>query len=109
MNLVRFIENRFQEKKAEEQVYTAQDEYMPWLDAEIKALHKVLTGYRTIMVWLNLPLVLFRFGLMKVGLMAEPQPVLVNRLRAERDKKMRNKIGANDTKKEVAQEPPGNA
>lgn len=82
MNLVQFIENRFQELTVELQV-----EYVASKDAELKALHAVMTAYRTVLKWLKIPQVIFDFFLMRLELTPEPKAPLLEKLKQEQKRR----------------------
>lgn len=93
MNLITYIENRFQECTFKSQITT---EYDIGNDAEIKALHQVLTTYRVVLKWLLVPMVFLDWALVLVGYHAAPKPILVDKMKADKaaqDKKMAKKVG----------------
>lgn len=86
MNLVQFIENRFQELTVELQV-----KYVASKDAELKALHAVMNAYRTVLKWLKIPQVLFDFMLVRLEFAPEPKAPLLEKLK--REQKQREEEG----------------
>lgn len=109
MNLVRFIENRYQEVRYEYDVEEIKGNYLPWKDAEIKALHNVLTIYRAFMRLLLTPKIFFDFFLMKVSLRPEPIPILVNKIREKKDREDREKFEKESIAEAVKNMQPGEA
>lgn len=91
MNLVKFVDNRFQELRVQEQEEDARKEYCLPRDAEVQALQWILSTYRTLVKWLMVPKVLFNFAWMKTGIGREPQPVLIRKMEAERQKDVNKK------------------
>jgi len=84
MNLVKFLENRYQELTFETQTT---DVFMVTKDAEIKAAHQILTTYRVFLKWVLIPKVLLNFIQVKLGFSDEPQPVLLNKIKADKEAK----------------------
>ena len=82
MNLVQFIENRYQELTLE-----SKNAFSVTKDAEIKASHQILTSYRTFLKWALIPKVIFNFIQVKLGLRDEPEAVLLNQMIAEKKAK----------------------
>ena len=80
MNFVTFIENRYQELTLKNQTST----YSAATDSEIKALHALLTAYRTILKWLLIPKCLVVYLCVLLGFVNEPIPVLVNKAKADK-------------------------
>ncbi len=94
MNFVRFLENRFQEvtlqvKEIENQTDSAFDIKA---DHELRAIHSVLDRYRKLVHLFYMPKVIFHFFMMKLGFEPEPQPVMVNQMKEEVEK--RKKLAA---------------
>lgn len=83
MNLVRFCENRFQEIQMET---NESKEYDAKGEAEIKAIQAILNFYRTSLKWLLVPKCLYDFIQVKLGWSLEPQPVLMNKLKEQKEK-----------------------
>lgn len=81
MNITRFLENRFQELKWEE---GNTDAFNVRIDSEMKATHQVLTLYRKLVMWFMIPKVLWDFCLVKLGFKEEPQPILLNKLKEQK-------------------------
>lgn len=86
MNLVRFIENRYQELTLENNEQH-KDAFNIRIDSEIKAAHEILTAYRWAMKWVLIPKIFLDFTLMKLKLKKEPEPVILNKMKAERESK----------------------
>ena len=84
MNIVQFLENRYQELQYQSQGEIA---YNCRLDAEMKALQQMLSGYRTALKWLSMPKHLFHFWEVSKGLKPCPEPVLLNKMRQEQKEK----------------------
>jgi hypothetical protein len=83
MKFVEFIENRFQEVTLK----TQSESYDIRLDAELKALHQVLTGFRTTLKWLSVPMVLYKYSEVYFGLAPAPEPVMINKLKKEKEER----------------------
>lgn len=101
MNLIRYIENRYQEVSAELQTMDQSGNYA-WKDAHVKALYKVLSHFRWFMQWALYPKVFFDFFMVCLGLYRKPEPVLVNRAKEARDKHLAQqakKVGFDTEKK----------
>lgn len=81
MDLVTYIDHRFQEASLEASTKTQLEALK--LDAEAKALNQVLTGYRTLLKWLQIPLVFFGFWRVALGLKTAPEPVLVQKMKRD--------------------------
>lgn len=81
MNLVEFLDCRFQELKWETD---KTDKFHPVPDAELKATHEILTRYRTALKWVMLPKVLYDYARVQLGLREEPVPILLNMIRAKK-------------------------
>lgn len=82
MNLVQFIENRYQELTLACQ--KNQDAFEILKDAEIKATHHILTAYRKGLTFLLIPKVLYNFLEVNMKWKPEPKPVLLNKLKKEK-------------------------
>lgn len=81
MNFTRFLENRFQELSVENEVY--KDAFNVRVDSEIKATHDILMTYRWLVKWLLMPKIIGHFCLVKLKLKEEPQPVMLNKIKAD--------------------------
>jgi len=82
MRFVTFLENRFQEIQDQQQSEIAHNAK---LDAKLKALHAILTGYRTALKWKNVPVMLFEYWEVCQGLRPVPVPILVNKLKKKQE------------------------
>lgn len=82
MNFIQFIENRHQELTYE--VQTNKDAFEVVKDAEIKAAHQLLSFYRIALKWLLVPKVMMNFIQVKLGWKEPPQPVMINKMKAEK-------------------------
>lgn len=91
MNLTKFIDNRFQELRVQEQKEDIRKEYCLPRDAEVLALKWVLESYRGLLKWLMVPKVFAQFVWMKTGIGREPRPVLIEQLEADRKKDLEKK------------------
>ncbi len=83
MNLVNYIDNRFQEVNLAKTELGAQLKYDLAHDAEINALQKCLTGVRWLRTWLWVPRVVINFTLVKLGVLNEPKPVMMDLMKAK--------------------------
>lgn len=101
MRLEQFIENRFQELTLETQ---QQQIYSLSKDAEIKALHQLLSSMRTLIKWALIPKIFFQFIEMKLGCFPEPQPALMNKIKADQETEKAAKA-AKDFKLKAVSEP----
>jgi hypothetical protein len=81
MNLVQFIENRYQELTEQMQ---KKDAFDVLKDSEIKAAHHILTNYRKLMGIGLIPKVLYHFFEVKMKWRAEPVPVLLNKIKEDK-------------------------
>lgn len=81
MNFVQFIDNRFQELTLKTQTKTESFDAMT--DSEIKALHQILSCYRTVLKYLLWPKCLSEYLLVCLKLRKKPEPVLSNKMKAE--------------------------
>lgn len=81
MNFVRFIENRYQELTLQQQ---SADAFNVRIDSEIKASHDMLTFYRWVVKWAMMPVILCHWIAVALGYKPEPQPVLINKAKAEK-------------------------
>lgn len=98
MNFPKYIDNRFQEVTLLQQTRQIQDPnaFPVAEDAEIKALHAVLTGYRTFLKWCLIPKVFYGFALMKLHLRKPPGSPLLDKMRDDQQKvreKQAQKVG----------------
>lgn len=82
MNLIRFCENHYQELNYSQQCRL---DYDVKVDAEIKCVHLILTTYRTVLKWILVPKCLFQFVLVNLGLLREPVPVLINKIKQQKE------------------------
>ena len=83
MDLVQFIENRYQEltlQSKEQKTFDAMG------DCEQKALHQLLNSYRMTLKWLLIPKCLYEFAAVNLGKRPAPEPVLTNLAKAQREK-----------------------
>lgn len=93
MKFVTFIENRYQEVRKDKRDLD-KDEPSFLRDAEINALHGVLTATRKIATSVYWPFVLAKYFLVQLGLVTPPEPVLVQEFKqAEREREAK-KIAA---------------
>jgi hypothetical protein len=67
MSLFDYLEAKFLILRIE-----LQKDFQPVKDAELKAVFAVLEGYRTLLKWLKMPLLLGDYLLVKVGLRQAP-------------------------------------
>lgn len=86
MDLIRFIENRYQETRLRQSELETKEKNTDWVDAEIKSLHNTLNFARGFLRWCHLPLIFARFFLVNIGLVRAPKPVLLDMLREQRAK-----------------------
>lgn len=88
MNFVIFIENRFQEVTKDLQI----NGFVARKEAETKSLHWVLTTYRSFLKFIQIPKVLGHYALVCLHLAREPQPVLIEDAKAQKDQEQAKKI-----------------
>lgn len=81
MNFVTFIENRYQELTLKNQV----NPYSAVVDSEVKAIHALLNGYRRVLKWLLIPKSLGQYFCVCLGFIKPPEPVMINKAKADRD------------------------
>lgn len=86
MNLVKFIDNRFQELRLQEEQENLRKEYCLPRDAEVLALQWMLATYRVLFKWIMVPKVFAAFFWMKTGMGREPQPVILDKIKADQKK-----------------------
>lgn len=86
MNFVEYIENRYQELTLENQSKEKESRFDIRIDSEIKAAHEILTAYRWLMKWALMPKIFIGFLMVKLGYSEPPQPVILNKMKAERAK-----------------------
>lgn len=86
MNLIKFIENRYQELNLENEGH--KDAFNVRIDSEMKAAHQILSSYRWIMKWVMMPKVMIDFMLVKFKLQKEPEPVMLNRMKQQKEEEM---------------------
>lgn len=84
MNFVTFIENRYQELTLKNQ----SNPYSAKTDSEIKALHSILNIYRTLLKWFLMPKCLLEYFCVCLGFCNEPEPVLINKVKADQEKEL---------------------
>lgn len=87
MNLVKFIDNRFQELRLKEQEETKKNAYSVTRDSEVMALQAVLKAFRTLTKWVMIPKVLGHYIIAKLGLVPLPRAVLLEKLEEEQKRK----------------------
>lgn len=83
MNFTKFIDCRFQELRLETE---GKDEFDAVKDSELKAVHQLLTYYRSCLKWLFMPKVMMDFISVKLGIKSPPQPVLVNMIKEQKER-----------------------
>lgn len=96
MNFVEFCENRFQEIKLQSDTRQDMNKFDVWSDSEIKAVHELLTSYRTWVKWILYPKCLWDYILVKLKLQKAPEPVLVNRAKKQKEEEDLAKKVASD-------------
>lgn len=104
MKFIRYLENQYQEVQWRINELNAKNEFSAWMDAETKAIHSVLTTSRSFMKWCHVPLVFVGFFMVKLGLKAAPEPVMVNQLKARQTKELQEKskkIGMQSFEREI--------
>ena len=79
MNLVQFLENRYQEL-----TYETKDAFNLVKDAETKAAHSILNSYRTVLKWLLIPKLFIHYIAVKLHLTAAPEPILLRKLQEQK-------------------------
>lgn len=89
MKFVEFLENRFQEVQFENESKNA---FNLLLDSEVKAIHEILTRTRELAKLALIPKVLLDYVLVSLGKRKEPEPVLLNRLKEQREKELEKKV-----------------
>lgn len=92
MKFSKFAENRYQELNMELQTSA---EYDARVDCETKAVQQLLTWYRNLYRWILIPKVLWDYFSCTYGFSDEPKPVILNKMRAEKE-------AAEKAKKEAA-------
>lgn len=102
MKFVRFLENHFQELRLKEGM-VAFDSYDVGLDAEIKATHGILSSFRTACKWVMLPKILFYYLLVQLRLKKEPRPVLMEKMKEQKEAEKLAKEVADNMKKDQAE------
>ncbi len=80
MNLVEFCENRFQELRCETELT---DHFNARADSELKAVHSILGMYRIALKWAMVPKCLLDFLLVKMCWRDAPEPVIMNKIKAD--------------------------
>lgn len=80
MKFVTFVENRYQEVNYQMQL---SKEYLLPADAEVKALTQLLNWYRVANKYLLMPRILWQFFMVKMGKGKAPEPILLNRAKAD--------------------------
>jgi hypothetical protein len=86
MNFVRFLENRFQELRYQQSVEELKDvAFNAPLDSELKATHNILNHYRTLLRWVFTPKILGHYVLVQLKLLPEPEPILLNKIKAQKE------------------------
>lgn len=83
MTLVQFIENRYQELKLETDLET---KFNITSDSEMKAAHYILDRYRHAMTYVMVPKVIYDFVMVRLGKKKEPEPVILNMIKAQKEK-----------------------
>jgi hypothetical protein len=83
MNLVKFCENRFQELTLKEQTAKTYDCHS---DAESKAVQAILTYYREALRLAYIPKALFHFASVNLKLKPEPKPVILDKMKKDKEK-----------------------
>jgi hypothetical protein len=83
LKLVKFIENRYQELKLEEQ--TNKDSFSVRIDSEMKAAHEILSFYRWIAKWALIPKVICHWIAVNMKMKLEPIPVITNKLKEQQE------------------------
>lgn len=91
MKFVKFVDNRFQEIRADQVVDEKKAEYSIARDSETLALQTLLTFLRWTLKWVYVPKVLFDYFLVELDLKKEPQAVLLNRIKADVEKEKQAK------------------
>lgn len=91
MNLVKFIDNRFQELRMVEQEQDARKEYSLIRDSEVLALKAVLQTWRVIFKYLMIPKILLHYFGCSLGFIKKPEPVLLQKMEAQRDAELKEK------------------
>lgn len=91
MNLVKFIDNRFQELRIEEQKEDTKKEYSIHRDSETLALQSILKFWRTLLKWAYIPVVWIHYASVLMKFSPEPQPVLVELLKKNQEKDLKAK------------------
>lgn len=87
MNFVRFLENQYQELRWLQSCEEINDKpFRASLDAEIKASHEILDGYRRLLKWLLIPKVLCHYLMVQLHLAKQPTPILVNKMREQKQR-----------------------
>lgn len=82
MNFSKFCEYRYQELTLKSK---ESDEYDCTTDCEIKAVHQLLSNYRTVLKYLLMPKALFDYLLVILKLKVAPEPVLLNKIKREKE------------------------
>lgn len=104
MELVKFIDCKFQELRLAEADETKKNEYSVTREAETLALQSVLKAVRTVAKWVMIPKVLGNWLCVCLGIAEAPRPVLLEKMKADiekkqaEDRKKLRKIGMEDLK-----------
>jgi hypothetical protein len=83
LNFIKFLENRYQELRLESD--TDKDAFNLRIEAEIKAVHEVLTLFRNTAIQCMKPKVLWDYCLVQLKKKREPEPVLLNMIRKQKE------------------------
>lgn len=86
MNFAKFLDARFQECRIAEFNATKEDasNYPILIDAEIKSIHAILTGYRKFLKVLLMPKIFMDYALVLMHLRARPTTPLLDRLKEQK-------------------------
>lgn len=100
MKLVTYIENQYQELTLKSH---NSPQYALWIDAEIKALHAVLTGLRVLMKWVHIFLMPFKYLAVLLHVTKAPTPILVQMAAQQKAAEAAAKAMAESVAKNVTQ------
>jgi hypothetical protein len=98
MNLVKFIDNRFQELRVKEEEETKKQAYSITRDSEVLALQSILKWFRAGMQFAMISKVLGHYVAVLCGWAEKPRPVLLDKLKAQIEKEKAEKESALLTK-----------
>jgi hypothetical protein len=91
MNLVEFIDCKFQELRLAEQADTKANKYSILRDSETLALQAVLKAFRVVTKWVFIPKVLVHYVLAVTGAVKRPEPVLLRKLEENQKKDQKDR------------------